>query len=51
MVPVVFGLANYTSIAPPHSIINVLDFPSLKDLVNYLKYLDGNDTAYNEYFK
>ncbi|XP_063842682.1 alpha-(1,3)-fucosyltransferase C-like isoform X3 [Scylla paramamosain] len=51
VVPVVFGLANYSAIAPPHSVINVLDFPNVKALVEYLNYLDHNDTAYNEYFK
>ncbi|XP_045108576.1 alpha-(1,3)-fucosyltransferase C-like isoform X2 [Portunus trituberculatus] len=51
VVPVVFGLANYTYITPSHSVINVLDFPNVKALVNHLKYLDKNDTAYNEYFK
>lgn len=51
VVPVVFGLANYTAIAPPHSFINVLDFSSVRGLVDYLKYLDKNDDAYNRYFK
>ncbi|MPC42396.1 Alpha-(1,3)-fucosyltransferase C [Portunus trituberculatus] len=50
VVPVVLGGSNYTSITPPHSIINVKDFPSITALINHLKYLDGNDTAYNEYF-
>ncbi|XP_063887950.1 alpha-(1,3)-fucosyltransferase C-like [Scylla paramamosain] len=51
VVPVVLGGANYTSITPPHSIINVKDFPSIMGLINHLKYLDSNDTAYNEYFR
>ncbi|XP_042890421.1 glycoprotein 3-alpha-L-fucosyltransferase A-like [Penaeus japonicus] len=50
VVPVVYGKANYSIAAPPHSYINVLDFASVKDLAQYLLYLDGNDTAYNEYF-
>lgn len=48
--PVVYGKTNYSTVAPPHSFINVLDFPSIKDLAQYLLYLDRNDTAYNEYF-
>ncbi|XP_042217518.1 alpha-(1,3)-fucosyltransferase C-like [Homarus americanus] len=51
VVPVVLGLGDYASITPPHSHINVLDFESLDSLTDYLKYLDSNDTAYNEYFR
>ena len=51
MVPVVYGLGNYSAVAPPHSFINVLDFAGPAELAAYLKYLDGNDTAYNEYFR
>ena len=50
-VPIVLGGANYDQkIAIPGSFINVLDFPSVESLANYLLYLDKNDTAYNEYF-
>ena len=48
--PVVYGAADYKDFAPPHSYINILDFPTIEKLVDYLKYLDSNDTAYNEYF-
>nr|XP_053630708.1 alpha-(1,3)-fucosyltransferase C-like [Cherax quadricarinatus] len=51
VVPVVLGLGDYAHIVPPHSYINVLDFSNLQSLANYLKYLNNNDTAYNEYFK
>ncbi|XP_037803091.1 alpha-(1,3)-fucosyltransferase C-like [Penaeus monodon] len=51
VVPVVYGLANYALIAPPGSYIDALSFPSVESLAKYLKYLDGNDTAYNEYFR
>ena len=52
MVPVVFGPRNYDSkTAIPGSYINVRDFSSIKHLARYLKYLDKNDTAYNEYFQ
>ena len=36
---------------PQSGFINVLDFPRIKDLADYLKYLDSNVTAYNSYFK
>ncbi|KAL5106770.1 Glycoprotein 3-alpha-L-fucosyltransferase A [Taenia crassiceps] len=52
MVPVVLGAykEDYESILPPHSYINVDDFNSVTKLVEYLHYLDKNDTAYAEYF-
>ena len=51
VVPIVMGGANYTKLAIPGSYINVLDFKTVKDLADYLHYLDKNSTAYNEYFK
>ena len=52
MVPVVMGGANYDSrVAIPGSFINVVDFPSIKDLAHYLLYLSRNDTAYNQFFQ
>ena len=52
LLPVVYGPVreNYEAIAPPHSFIHVEDFNSSKDLVDYLNYLDRNDSAYAEYF-
>ena len=51
MVPVVFGGSDYgPEVAIPGSYINVLDFPTIESLANYLLYLHENDTAYNEYF-
>ena len=47
---VVSGGANYSSVAPAHSFINVEDFPSPKELAKDLLYLDSNATAYEEYF-
>ena len=35
--------------APPKSFIHVEDFATPKELVDYLEYLDSNDTAYEEY--
>ncbi|XP_018010964.1 glycoprotein 3-alpha-L-fucosyltransferase A [Hyalella azteca] len=51
ILPVVYGLGAYEETAPPHSFINVFDFPSVRHLADYLIYLDKNDTAYNEYFQ
>ncbi|KAI8781812.1 glycoprotein 3-alpha-L-fucosyltransferase A, partial [Biomphalaria glabrata] len=51
-VPVVFGGSSsldYAKIAPPHSYIRVKDFKDVKSLVDYLRYLEQNETAYNEY--
>ena len=45
------GGADYSRLAIPGSYINVLDFNTVKDLAEYLHYLDQNITAYNEYFK
>jgi alpha-1,3-fucosyltransferase len=49
IVPVVYGGANYSQIAPHHSYIDALDFTPEK-LAEYLKLVDSNDTLYNEYF-
>ena len=43
--------ANYTKLAVPGSYINVMDFKTVKQLAEYLQYLDKNNTAYNEYFR
>ena len=44
------GGANYTKLAIPGSYINVMNFKTVKELAEYLQYLDRNATAYNEYF-
>jgi hypothetical protein len=50
IIPIVLGGGDYT-IFPKHSYINVNDYKSPKHLADYLKYLAGNETAYNEYFQ
>ena len=45
------GGANYARLVIPGSYINVMDFKTVKQLADYLHYLDNNNTAYNEYFK
>ena len=51
-VPVVWGgkKQDYLDILPPYSCIFAEDFKTPAQLVQYLKYLDKNDTAYKEYF-
>ena len=51
VVPVVYGFGHENLGIPPDAYINLLNFESLKDLADYLMYLDSNDTAYNEYFR
>lgn len=51
VVPVVYGSADYAAMAPPHSYVSALDFPTVSKLAEYLHYLANNDTAYQEYFK
>ena len=41
----------FNEVGIPGSYINVLDFKTVKDLAEYLQYLDKNSSAYNEYFK
>jgi len=50
VVPIVLGQANYSTIAPPHSYIDVLDFPSPRNLAKYILELDRDDDAYLSYF-
>lgn len=51
IVPIVFDLhGHHSRITPPHSYINAADFPSVRELADYLILLDKNDTLYNEYF-
>lgn len=51
IVPVVYGGANYTEFAPPHSVINVLDFQNLTSVANYLEFLAKNPVEYLKYFE
>lgn len=51
VVPVVYGRGDYRSVAPPNSYINVEDFQSVKDLADYLIYLETHIDSYLEYFK
>jgi len=50
-VPVYYGASDVglMKITKKKSFINVFDFPNGKELGKYLKYLEKNETAYNEY--
>ncbi|XP_030645572.1 alpha-(1,3)-fucosyltransferase 9-like [Chanos chanos] len=51
-VPVVSGPSrqNYENFVPKDAFIHVNDFKSMKDLANYLLFLDLNDDMYRKYF-
>ncbi|XP_039248424.2 4-galactosyl-N-acetylglucosaminide 3-alpha-L-fucosyltransferase 9-like [Styela clava] len=52
-VPVVWGATkeDYLAFAPAGSFIYAEDFETSNKLIEYLRYLDQNDTAYLEYFQ
>jgi len=51
LVPVVLGKFDYKRETPPHSVIDIRDYGSPKELATYLRYLANNETAYYEYFQ
>lgn len=53
LVPIVMGAdeKDYEHIAPKHSFIHVNQYPTAKDLANYLEYLMANPEKYLEYFQ
>ena len=53
IVPVVIADVNFTdtSVIPPRSAINALDFPSVKELTDHMKKVGNNSALYNTYFK
>ena len=50
VIPLSYSGGNFTAISPPHSSINVLQYPSPKTLVKYLEKLNANDNLFAEYF-
>ncbi len=51
LVPVVMGSGPYNNgVSPPHSVINIADFDSPKELAEYLLWLDKNPKEYLSYF-
>ena len=51
IVPVVRGDGDYSVVGPPNSFINTKDFSSVRDLANYLLYLNKNDDEYIKFLK
>ena len=45
------GGANYSSVVPKGSYIDIMDFKSPKDLADYLKEVASDDNKYRQYFK
>lgn len=50
MVPVVYGGASYSRIAPPQSYITVKDYESLKELMKFLRKTGKDKNEYAKYF-
>uniref|UniRef100_A0A4Y0BNJ9 Fucosyltransferase n=1 Tax=Anopheles funestus TaxID=62324 RepID=A0A4Y0BNJ9_ANOFN len=50
IVPVVFGGADYNRFMPPGSYIDVQDYKTVNELVDYLRYLMDNPDEYVKYF-
>lgn len=50
IIPLVWGGANYSNFAPPHSFIDVSSYESFDSLLNYLKILSSNPAEYVKYF-
>lgn len=51
VIPIVYGGGDYNSVAPPNSVINVENFPSVKSLVAYLQFLSSHEEEYLKYFE
>ena len=51
VVPIVLGAANYVSVLPPNSYIDVRDFSSPESLAQHLQQLGDNPEMYNRYFE
>lgn len=51
VVPVVLGMADYGSLAPPKSVVNVYDFDSPKELAQRLNEIADNYEDYISYFE
>ncbi|XP_023242265.1 alpha-(1,3)-fucosyltransferase 9-like isoform X1 [Centruroides sculpturatus] len=51
IIPVVFGGADYTNVAPAGSFIDTKNFPNPRDLATYMKKIMNGSTALAEYFQ
>ncbi|KAF2887344.1 hypothetical protein ILUMI_18830 [Ignelater luminosus] len=51
IVPIVYGDVDYDAVAPPHSVIVADKFQSVRELANYILFLNENITEYLKYFE
>ena len=51
VIPIVLGSGSYKDLLPPGSYIDIRDYSSPAALAKHLKYLDGNNSAFMEYFR
>ncbi len=51
IIPIVMGSGKYEDYILKFGYIDSLEFAAVKDLTDYLLYLDKNRTAYNSYFQ
>ncbi|XP_034938745.1 alpha-(1,3)-fucosyltransferase C-like [Chelonus insularis] len=50
VIPVVYGGAEYSKFAPPHSYINIKDFNNVRELAKFMLKLSKNEVEYASYF-
>jgi len=50
VIPITYGGANYEQLAPKHSLINALQFGSVKKLVEKLEEIDRDPALFASYF-
>ncbi|KAL4223123.1 hypothetical protein ACF0H5_016596 [Mactra antiquata] len=51
IIPVVYGMANYSRIAPPGTIINAAEYNSPMELAEFLQYVGSNRKLYLNYLR
>ncbi|GFQ66055.1 alpha-(1,3)-fucosyltransferase C [Trichonephila clavata] len=51
IVPVVLGGVNYSSLAPPHSVINAMEFDTPEELGHFLWKVSSDNSLYLSYFE
>lgn len=50
IIPVIYNGANASRFLPPHSYINVEDYPTVKELTDHMQFLADNPQEYMSYF-
>ncbi|KAL3286435.1 hypothetical protein HHI36_000943 [Cryptolaemus montrouzieri] len=51
VLPIVYGSADYSNIAPPNSYINVRNYRNISEFIEYIKQLDENPELYLRYLQ